>query len=71
MLSDANNVSKLGGNFYNMGWLTLGLIVIFNGSYLLIFLYDLCLCTKQSNKERIYELRLDYYQNKLRNYESL
>jgi hypothetical protein len=56
-------------NFYLVGWVGFVLVFVFNGSFVLIFLYDFIQGCRYTNKEMIDMTRKEYYAGLLRKYE--
>jgi len=47
--------------FYDVGWTSFVLVFVFNLSFIVIFIHDLCLGCKISNRELMDEARRDFY----------
>jgi hypothetical protein len=55
--------------YYAVGWIGVGCIFIFNISFFVIFIVNMCFYCRKSNSEEIREIRRDYYYQKVISFE--
>ncbi len=63
--NNMNTIASATNDFYLVGWIGFVCIFIFNISFFVIFIYDMCCFFKRSNSEEMRLIRRDFYYEKV------
>jgi hypothetical protein len=69
MNNDPATLATAIGIFYKIGWVGFAFVFIFNIGHLIIFLYDIIVGCRKSNRDLMDESRKSFYMTKLAAYE--